>query len=206
MEVIKIMHKKVVVTIAREFGAEGREIGRRLSEKMGVEIYDKDILEAASKHLDIPVSVLVDADEEKMSHLLVPYIGGTGILGRNFSDQLFEAEKTFIEDIARKESCVIVGRLGDYILKDNPDCIKVYIYAPLEKRIQIVSQKHGISESEAKKLIKRMDMARKDFRMYYTDSKWNITNNKDILLNRDKFGIEGCVEILYQIVKKKREE
>ena len=101
-----------------------------------------------------------------------------------------------IRDLAVKGSCIIIGRLADYILRDNPNCIRVFIYAPFEKRAEIIKNKHGISEGEAKKLVKKMDAARREYYTYYSNGRWDRKEGKDILLNRATFGVKGCVDIL----------
>lgn len=194
------MSSKLIITIGRQFGAEGHEIGKELAERIGFQLYDKDMLALAAEKSGIDINVLAPADETFYGHMLSPYLT-IGKLSPSMGDKLFQLQTNIIHDLAAKGSCIIIGRLADYILKDNPDCIKAFIYAPFEKRVEIIKNKHGISEAEAKKLVKKMDAARKNYYTYYSDGKWDKKEGKDIMLNRAAFGIKGCVDILEAMAK-----
>lgn len=189
------MSSKLIITIGREFGAEGHEIGNELAERIGFSLYDKDMLALAAQKSGIDINVLAPADESYYGHALSPYLT-IGRLSPSMGDKLFRLQSDIIHDLAAKGSCIIIGRLADYILKDNPNCLKAFIYAPFEKRVEIIKNKHDISEAEAKKLVKKMDSARREYYTYYSNGKWDRKEGKDILLNRATFGIEGCVDIL----------
>lgn len=189
------MGNKMIMTIRREFGAEGHEIGKELAERLGIPMYDKDLLILAAKQSGVSVDILASADEVVANRFLSAYMPQS-LDNYTLNDKLFKVQSNVIRDLAEKGSCVIIGRLGDYILKDNPDCIKVFIYAPFDKRVQIISEKRNISKEAAKKIVKQMDHARNAYYCYYSKGKWNHKEGKDILLNRDTFGIHGCVNIL----------
>lgn len=189
------MDSKLIITIGREFGAEGHEIGSELAERIGFGLYDKDMLAMAAEKSGIDVKVLAPADESYYGHALSPYLT-IGRLSPSMGDKLFQLQTEIIRDLAVKGSCIIIGRLADYILRDNPNCIRVFIYAPFEKRTEIIKNKHGISEGEAKKLVKKMDAASREYYTYYSNGKWDRKEGKDILLNRATFGVKGCVDIL----------
>jgi len=190
-----VMDSKLIITIGREFGAEGHEIGSELAERIGFGLYDKDMLAMAAEKSGIDVKVLAPADESYYGHALSPYLT-IGRLSPSMGDKLFQLQTEIIRDLAVKGSCIIIGRLADYILRDNPNCIRVFIYAPFEKRAEIIKNKHGISEGEAKKLVKKMDAARREYYTYYSNGRWDRKEGKDILLNRATFGVKGCVDIL----------
>lgn len=196
------MSSKLIITIGREFGAEGHEIGKELAARIGFELYDKDMLAIAAEKSGIDIKVLAPADETFYGHMLSPYLT-IGKLSPSTGDKLFRLQTDIIHDLAAKGSCIIVGRLADYILKDNPNCIKAFIYAPFEERVEIIKNKHGIKEAEAKKLVKKMDAARRDYYTYYSNGKWDRKEGKDILLNRAAFGVSGCVDILEAMAKSK---
>lgn len=187
------MKKHFVVTISREFGAEGHEVGRVLAQRLNVNLYDKetlqDMLTRRERSKEGSYSDC-DAIEEQF---MKPYVEDGG-WRRN--EAKFNQEAQLIRDIADKESCIIVGRLADYILRQEENIIKAYIYAPEEARIKLIQEKHKISEKAAKKLTKDMDTARKDYYAYYSLHQWSQKTDKDIMLNRSAFGIEGCVDIL----------
>lgn len=190
-----MMGNKMIMTIGREFGAEGHEIGKELAERLGIPMYDKDLLIIAAKQSGISVDTLASADEVVGNRFLSSYMPQS-LDNYTLNDKLYKVQSNVIRDLAEKGSCVIIGRLGDYILKDDPNCIKVFIYAPFNKRVQIISEKRGISIEAAKKIVKQMDHARNAYYSYYSKGKWNHKEGKDILLNRDTFGISGCVDIL----------
>lgn len=196
------MSSKLIITIGREFGAEGHEIGKELAQRLGFDFYDKDMLALAAKKSGIDINELASADESIMGHFLSPYLT-IGKLSPSKGDQLFQVQTDIIHDLAAKGACVIIGRLADYILKDNPNCLKVFVYAPMEKRIEIIRNKHEIDEASAKKLVKTMDSARRNYYTYYSDGKWDRKEGKDILLNRATFEVTECVDILEAMAKAK---
>lgn len=198
------MGNKMIMTIGREFGAEGHEIGKVLAMRLGIPMYDKDLLVLAEKQSGIPIETLAKADEVVANPFRSTFLPQS-IDSYTLNDKLFKIQSNIIRDISEKGSCVIIGRLGDYILRDNPDCIKIFIYAPFEERVKIIKEKHGISEDAAKKLVKHMDNARNSYYMYYSKGKWNHKEGKDILINRATFGIEGCISILEAIARARME-
>lgn len=196
------MEKHFVVTISREFGAEGHEIGKVLSERLGVKLYDKELLAKAAARNGLDASAVRSYDESVEKRFMEPYLGIENA-GAAQEDLLFQQEMQVIRDVYAKESCIIVGRLSDYILHNEPDVISVFVYAPEEFRINNIMKKHRISAKEAKKLVRRMDAARKNYYHFYSLGKWNQKKKKDLMLNRKAFGVEGCADILEAMVKTK---
>lgn len=199
------MSQKVIVTIGREFGSQGRKIGKLLAEQLGIGFYDKNLISMAAEETGIREELLDSADEKVVSRLLDAY-APAGMSYGTLNDRLYRSQSKIIRDIADRESCVIVGRLADYILKDNPDCIKVFIYAPLEKRIETVMDRENISEHHAKKLIKQMDRIRKSYYQLYADRSWNQKEGKHILIDSSLLGVEKTVSLLKEIIALKTED
>lgn len=197
------MSDKILITISREFGSEGHEIGKLLATKLGIELCDKDLLYKVAERNGLEVKELASVDETVTKRFLQPY-ATIGFDYGSINDKLFKLQSSYIREIADRQSGIIVGRLADYILKDNPDCIKVFVYAPFETRVEIIEKKHGISREAARKLVKKMDAARKEYYSYYSNERWDSRDNKDVFLNRGTLGVEGCVEALYAIVRKKK--
>lgn len=193
-------NRKMLLTIGREFGSEGHEIGRMLAERLGIEIFDKDLLYKVAEQSGIAADELARVDEKKSNRWLQPYLA-FGYSYGSLDDKLFQLQTQLINEWADRGNCIIVGRLGDYILREDPDCLKIFIYAPFEERVAIISNKHGLTPERARRLVKRMDATREQYYHYYTKGKWNVKEGKDILLNRATFGIEGCVDILEETVK-----
>lgn len=193
--------KKIVITIAREFGTNGHEMGLILAERLGLPFYDKDILTKAAHEIGIDVDKVKEADESVNSRILKPIFGFSVGFGEE-EDRLFQAEEKVIRQVAQ-ESCIIIGRLSDYILKDDPDCIKVYIYAPFEERVKMIAKKYKISEEESRKVVRRMDQTRNNFYSYYSNGKWEHGSGKDLILNRSTISLEECVDMIAHLVELK---
>lgn len=193
--------KKIVITIAREFGTNGHEMGLILAERLGLPFYDKDILTRAAQESGIDIDKVKAADERVNSRILKPILGYSVGIGEE-EDRLFEAEEKVIRQVA-KESCIIIGRLSDYILKDDPDCIKVFIYAPFEDRVKMIAKKYRISEEESRKVVRRMDQARSNFYTYYSNGKWEHGKGKDLILNRSTISLEDCVDMIAHLAELK---
>lgn len=193
--------KKIIITISREFGSEGHEIGKLLSKKLGIELCDKDLLYKVAERNGLEVKEIVSIDETATKSLLQPYYATLGFDYSTMNDKLFKMQSSYIREIADRESCIIVGRLADHILQDNHDCIKVFIFAPFEKRVEIIKNKHNITDEAAKKLVKKMDAARKKYYSVYSNGKWDSIEGKDLLLNRATLGVEGCVNAIEAAVK-----
>lgn len=195
------METHIIITIRREFGAEGHEIGAQLSKRLNIDFYDKDILGKAVLKKGTDEVALKNVDESITANninLSFPSLGFT-----RKSDLLFKIEREIIRDIAETKSCIIMGRLSDYILRDKDNLLNVYISAPLSFRIENIQDKYNSSESDSKKLVRRMDIMRRDYRNYYSNGKAKMFDDKSILLNRKTFGIEGCVDILEAAVNAK---
>ena len=193
--------KKIVITIAREFGTNGHEMGLILAERLGLPFYDKDILTKAAHEIGIDVDKVKEADESVNSRILKPIFGFSVGFGEE-EDRLFQAEEKVIRQVAQ-ESCIIIGRLSDYILKDDPDCINVYIYAPFEERVKMISKKYKMSDEESRKLVRRMDQTRNNFYAYYSNGKWEHSSGKDLILNRSTISLEECVDMIAHLVELK---
>lgn len=190
------MSSKIIITIGREFGSEGHEIGREVAERLGISFYDKDLLYKVAQRNGYEANTLAEVDEKVSNHFLQPYFLNGGTL----NDKLFQMQSQLIREIADRESCVIVGRLGDYILREYPECIKVFIYAPFEFRVNLIKNKHGVSIDEAKRLVKKMDAARNSYYHYYSNGNWEQKEGKDILLNRASFSVKKCACIFEAMV------
>ena len=195
--------KKIIITIAREFGTNGHEMGMILSERLGLPFYDKDILSKAAHESGMELEKVKAADEKVKSLLPKPIFGYS--IGMGDEDRLFQAEERIIKEVAQ-ESCIIIGHLADYILKDDPACIKVFIYAPFEDRVRMIAKKYHICDEEARKVVRKMDQSRSNFYTYYSNGKWEHSKGKDLILNRSTISLEDCVEMIAHLVELKTKE
>ena len=184
----------VVITIARDFGAEGHEIGRMLADELGIPLYDNELLVRASLRTGESLDKMAAYDErlavENMAFLPDRYDA------RSYSDKLFQKMSQVILDLGETESCIIEGRLSDYLLRNNPNHIAVLVTAPFEDRVEIVRKKRGLNKKKGAKLVKQQQKAREAFYKRYSAGKWKMTSGKDIVVNRAKLGREGCKDVI----------
>ena len=184
----------VVITIARDFGAEGHEIGKMLSTELGIPLYDNELLVRASLRSGEAIDKMAAYDEqlaaENMAFLPDRYDA------RSYSDKLFQRMSQVILDLGETQSCIIEGRLSDYLLRKNPNHIAVLVTAPLEDRVEIVRKKRGLTKKKGLKLVKKQQKMREAFYKRYSGGKWKMSTGKDIVVNRAKLGREGCVAVI----------
>lgn len=201
---------KTVITIARSYGSGGKTLGKLLADKMGINCYDREIIRMASDTSGINEELFGRVDEKlKKSPLFGivrsnPY-KGNGVIppeSSNFvsDDNLFNYQAQVIKELAEKESCVIIGRCADYVLKDNPNVIRLYLYAPLEDCVKRVMAQNSITEKETIKKIETIDKYRSDYYKYYTGKEWNDARNYDFCLNTTSMSYEKLIQVVENII------
>lgn len=196
--------KKFVVTITREFGSLGRPIAKRLAELLNVEYYDRDIVEAAAKKMNLPVSVISSEEEKKSGFFRMLFPLGTE--SQEQQKKIFETQAKIIHDLAAKESCIIVGRCADYVLADEPDAVHVYIYASYADRLANCVGILGMKKSEAKKMIVEVDKARMAYHKYFANYAPGDPKHKHIIINSELLDVEGTAQALAAIIRVKFKE
>ena len=201
-----------IYTIGREFGSGGREVGEKLAAKLGIKLYDKELLQQAAKDSGFCEEIFENHDEKPTNSFLYSLVMDTysvsGYSAAPFLDmplnhKVFLAQFETIKKIAEKESCVIVGRCADYALSDNPDCINIFIHADLDVRIKNVSRNLNITENKARDIINKTDKQRASYYNYYTSKKWGDSKSYNLSLDAGKLRgndpevqrIDGCNEI-----------
>lgn len=194
-----------IYTIGREFGSGGREVGEKLAAKLGIKLYDKELLQQAAKDSGFCEEIFENHDEKPTNSFLYSLVMDTysvsGYSAAPFLDmplnhKVFLAQFETIKKIAEKESCVIVGRCADYALSDNPDCINVFIHAYLDVRIKNVSRNLNITENKARDIINKTDKQRASYYNYYTSKKWGDSKSYNLSLDAGKLGTDNCVEMI----------
>lgn len=189
-----------VITIGREFGSNGRAVAVKLSEKLGIAFYDKELIALAAKKSKIADEELSKADEKRANPWIyssVGYqVGGAYSVIEPINDVLFKAESSVIADVADAKDCIIVGRCSDYVLRHKKDSRHVFIYAPLASRIRTVMAREDIDEKRAKALIKKVDKERRLYHNFYTDRNWLDLKNYDISLDSSIFSVDEICDIL----------
>ena len=191
--------------VPREFGSGGREVGEKLAAKLGIKLYDKELLQQAAKDSGFCEEIFENHDEKPTNSFLYSLVMDTysvsGYSAAPFLDmplnhKVFLAQFETIKKIAEKESCVIVGRCADYALSDNPDCINVFVHADLDVRIKNVSRNLNITENKARDIINKTDKQRASYYNYYTSKKWGDSKSYNLSLDAGKLGTDNCVEMI----------
>lgn len=195
--------KKRIITISREFGSGGRYIGEQLAKRLGIEYYDKEIIVRVAEETGLSKEFVAQKGEySPWNNSLAYAFVGRDNQGLSVEDKLYAAQAKIILDFIKKGPCVIVGRSADYILRDRADCLHVFIHGNPEQKKKRIMELYGRSEAEAAKLMKDTDKKRSINYNYYTDRKWGALRNYHITLNSSEIGIENCVELLTNIVRK----
>jgi cytidylate kinase len=195
---------KYVITIARGYGSGGRTIGKLLSESLGIPYYDRDLLRLASDDSGINEKLFAQADEKIKKSLLFK-IASNVYKGELIApdsddfvsnDNLFNYQAKIIKELAQTESCIIIGRCADYVLREFDNVAKVFVHAPLKDCIQTLKEMTGKPEKEIEKQIAAIDKHRAGYYKYYTGRNWEDAKNYDLCLNSSQLGFEKCVEIV----------
>ncbi len=195
------MDNKVVVTICRQFCSGGLDTAKVLSEKLDIPYYDREIVEMASKKTGISLAMFENADEKPTNSFL--YSIALGTHNANFfnqssdlltNDKLFNMQAEIVREIAENSSCVMVGRCTDYILRDTPSIVRVYLRADMQDRIERFKKLEDFNDFKGKDIenaLRKMDKKRESYYNYYTGRDWDNINNYDIVINTSKIGIEN---------------
>lgn len=191
---------KYVVTISREYGSGGRFIGKLIAEKLGISFYDSELLTKASDMSGISKTCLENYDETKESAF--SYAQGLYGMDMSLGQKVFLAQFDAIKKIASQESCVIVGRCADYVLRDNPNVVKVFICAPLEDKIERAITYYKINPAKAASIISKKNKKRRSYYNFYTDKEWGKPDSYDLCVN-SKNGIETAVEAICAYTKRR---
>lgn len=197
------MNNKLVITIGREFGSGGREIARKVAEKLNIKMYDKELISLISKNSGMCEDVVREFDETAVNSFLYALSTGSfaGASVMSTTQSLSINDKAFIncsqtiKDLADNESCVIVGRCAESILKGRENLLSVFIYADLEQRIKRVCEHENITADSAESVIKRADKKRASYHNYYSDTRWGARNAYDLCIN-SKIGIDIAADII----------
>lgn len=187
-----------IITISREFGSGGRYIGRLVAEKLGIPFYDKELIAKVAEKSGLAEEFVEKKGEYSPSKSMFAYgFVVRNNMGESLEDYLHSIQRKIILELAEQESCVIIGRCADYILKDHPKRLNVFIYSTPEDKIQRIQEYlGGNSEVEAKRMMRDMDKKRRINYNYYTDRKWGDVRHYSLALNSDELGLDRCVDLI----------
>ena len=191
--------EKFTITITREFGSLGRSIARELSQILGVEFYDRDIVEEVANKLNLPVST-VSNEEEKSRHSFLPRMFPLGTDEEYMQDIIFDVQKDITLNLAKKTSCILVGRCSDFLLEKEKNNINIFIYASYEKRLQNCVDTLGMTESEAKRMILSVDRARNAYHKKYAGYLPGDPEHKQLMIDSSLLGVTGTAKLIAEIV------
>lgn len=196
------MTNNYVITFTRQFGSLGRQVAQKVSELLDIEYYDRDIVEHAAKKLKLPSSTVTEAEESVRTSLFnMQYPLGLGTT--KIQDKVFETQKELINEYVEKENCIVVGRCADYILRDHPRSLHVYLYASYEERVVNCVNALYLTAAEAKKMIKSVDAARASYHKHYAGYLPGAKDHYDIQINTALLGVDGTAELIASLAEKK---
>ena len=202
---------KKIITISREYGSGGRQIGYMTAKKLGMEFYDKELIDAAAKEIGFPPDLIADREQRLTNSLLYNFAMGT-LYGMSYprepkiselplTEQIFVAQKKAILEASKEGSCVFIGRCADYILKSRPDVLRVFIYADREVRKRRAVEAYGVLQENIDEFLYQSDKRRRIHYENFTNQKWGSRENYDLMLNSGDLGLDKCVEILCEALK-----
>ncbi len=202
------MTNNLIITIGRQYGSGGREIGEKLAAKLGIAFYNNELITMAANKSGMAHHVVGEADEKATNSLLYTLAMGSSFFNGNagiafdmpINDKLFVTQSDIIKGLAEENSAVFIGRCADYVLRECPNLLRLFIYAPLDFRAKHVSERHDVTVDKAKDIIVKTDKRRSNYYNYYTGQKWGKLENFDVSVNSERLGIDGTVELLAQYV------
>ena len=192
--------KNFVITISREFGCAGREIGRGIASELGVKFYDRELIDLVADKIGIHADVIKETDE-KAGEFFNDFIYGSST--SFYSEKAILAQGEVIREEADKGPCVLFGRCSDFFLREYKNCFNIFLYAPFDYRVNHISKDYQLDEKQAKKMIKKIDKQRHNYYKYVTGKNRGDRDFKDLMVNVGCYGVEGTVELVCKAVRQK---
>lgn len=192
--------ERYVITISRQFASMGRTIGKTMAKELGIGFYDRDIVEETARRMHLPIPE-VSMAEEKAESIFEnrKYPLGMGLV--SMKQEIFYVQSNIIRDLAKKESCIIVGRCADMLLKDYDRVLNIYIYAPYEARLKNCVDSLGMDEKTARSMIREVDRARELYRLRYCEGVKEVFDHRDFMIDSSKYGPEKTSDILCAVAR-----
>jgi cytidylate kinase len=195
-----------VITIGRQLGSGGKLLGELLSRRLNIPCYDKELIQIASQESGLGKELFEKMDEKSSFSLLGNYLGfRSGFMGNSTgnylcNETLFKIQSDVIQKLAGEESGIFVGRCADYILRNHPKCLKIFVCADMKDRIRRISKGNGITEKEAATIIEQIDKKRSAYYNYYSNKIWGMSVSYDLCINSSVFSIEKIAEIVEEYI------
>jgi cytidylate kinase len=202
---------KLILTIGRQFGSGGRIIGKKLAEALDISFYDKELIALAAKESGLCTEVFEKADERTSTGLSHAFSAGTSYMGVYTpyagilsNEGLFKIQSDVIRKLAGEESCVIVGRCADYILRENPRCISFFIHDTISNRVRRIAERQQLRAEQAKELIAKTDKSRAAYYDYYTGKAWGVSSSYRLSIDASVLGIDETVRFMKDFIERKQ--
>ena len=208
------METKTVITIGRQYGSAGRQIGRALAEELGIKCYDKELLDRAAKDSGMCQELFENHDEKPTNSFLYSLVMDTysfGYSSGSYTDmpinhKVFLAQFDAIKKIAEEGPCILVGRCADYALEGYDNVLSLFIHANLDARIRRIARLYDLTDAKAKERILKTDKQRSSYYNYYSNKKWSSADSYDICLDSSVLGIDGTAEAIIKLVEIKERD
>lgn len=204
-----MMADNMIITIGRQFGSGGHEVGRRLAKELGIKLYDKELLKLVAEESGICEKVLEHYDEKPTNSLLYSIVmdvyPSMNYVGTTLNQQIYQAQYDAVRKLGDGGSCVIVGRGADYILRDHPHLTTVFVHASMEFRIARVTEFEHISESKARDMILKADKKRASFYNFQTEKKWGVASSYNLSVDTSDLGIDNAIELIKTYARMKHD-
>lgn len=203
---------RVIIAIGRQFGSGGREIGKALASSLDIPYYDKDLIALAAKKSGMSPEIFEQFDEKPTKSLLYSLAIGSYMFGSRvstvsdmpMSDKLYTLQANIIQDLAKQGSCILIGRCADYILRDDPDLISLFIHAPLAYRKRRIESLYSVPQDKIEGMLAKADKSRANYYNYYTERKWGSASNYDLSIDSSLLSLEDTVKFLREYVELKK--
>lgn len=193
-----------IITITRQYGSGGHDIGKALADRLNIPFYDKELISLAAKESGVCPQIFENVDERATNSLLYSLSVGLYNYGNGFSsmgdlpvnDRLYILQHKIIKELAEKGPMVVVGRCADYVLKDNSNAVKIFIYADIDSRIKRAVERNDIDPARAKQAVLKADKNRANYYSFYSGKKWGVADNYDLCINSTHISTEQAVDII----------
>ena len=205
------MSEKFVVNVGRQLGSGGLEVGKMLASRLGIDFYDKELINLASEESGLCAEFFERADEKTQEgprglfSIRFPFVSESSIPAMNSlsNDALFKVQSDVIRKLAEEKSCLFMGRCADYILRDNPRSVNIFITSNKEDRIKRLVNRLELSAEDAERFMEKGDKKRAEYYNYYTSKKWGIASSYHLCINSSMLGIEGTVDFLESFIRRR---
>lgn len=199
---------KHIITIARQFGSGGREIGEALAKRLNIKCYDRELISKAAKESGVSSDIFENVDEKAANSLLYSLSMGVYSFSNNYgtaqlpvNDRLYLLQHKIVKQLAEEGPCILVGRCADYVLKDRTDVVKLFIYADMDFRVRRAVEEKGVKESKAEQVVTKTDKTRANYYNFYSGKKWGLTENYDLCINRTHLTTEQVADVVEGYLK-----